>query len=86
MFGEHRYILRSYGLKLNPQTELYRLTLTTERMPGQVPLETLLSIPKPADIDDWRLCERIEEMEMRRAGRAREFEEFKHEKGRRVLF
>ncbi|SPO04495.1 uncharacterized protein DNG_07180 [Cephalotrichum gorgonifer] len=73
------YTLRSYALKLDPQTETYRMTLTSDRVPGQIPLETLKIVPRPAELDDWRLCDRIEEKEMIRAGRGRKYAAWRRE-------
>lgn len=63
------------------------MTLTGDRAPNQVPLETLRSVPRPAELDDWRLCKRIEEREMYNAGRGHEYAEWKmQEKGDRIAW
>lgn len=85
--SSNRYNLRSFALKLDPQTDVFRMTLTGDRAPNQVPLETLRSVPRPAELDDWRLCKRIEEREMYNAGRGHEYTEWKmQEKGDLITF
>lgn len=69
-------------MKRDPVTGVYRLTLTGDRVPDQTPLQTLRAVPRPAELDDWRLCGRVEEREMRKAGRGDEYAEWKRkEKG-----
>ena len=65
----HRYILRSFGLKLDPLTDTYRMTLTIEQASGQERVEAFQAIPRPSQLDDWRLYERIEEAEIQRVGK-----------------
>jgi hypothetical protein len=62
-----RYIIRSFGLKLNPQTEIYHMSVTMEYAPGQDPLSSIQSIPTPAQLDEWKLYQGLEKVELRRA-------------------
>ena len=64
-------------MKRDPTTGVFRLTLTGERSPDQISFRTLRDVPRPAELDDWRLCGRIEEREMRKAGRGADFAEWK---------
>jgi hypothetical protein len=56
----YRYIIRQYGEKLDVNTEVHRLELTLERIAGQAPLEDIRKIPKPSQLDDWILFEKLE--------------------------
>lgn len=77
---EHSYNLRSFSLKRDAHTGVYRMTLTGDRAPDQIPLQALRAVPRPAEMDDWRLCEMIEEQAMRNAGREAEFAKWKQAK------
>ncbi|TLD33358.1 hypothetical protein PspLS_00586 [Pyricularia sp. CBS 133598] len=55
-----RYRIVQYGQKLDEDTEIYRLALVLERVPEQMPLEELHSIPKPSQLDDWKVYESFE--------------------------
>lgn len=55
-----RYIIRQYGQKLNVNTELHRLVLILERAEGQLPVEGIIRIPRPSQLDDWQLFEKYE--------------------------
>lgn len=57
---ENSYILRSFSLKLDPATDLYCMRLTLERLPGQTPIDEILHIPRPSQLDDWSLYEKLE--------------------------
>ncbi|KAF7543880.1 hypothetical protein G7046_g9911 [Stylonectria norvegica] len=75
------YIIRQYGHKRNPQTELHRVILTLERVEGQCPMEEIVQIPRPSQLDDWLLFEKYEgEMVKQRRG-DQGFLEWKIEKG-----
>ncbi|KAJ0118496.1 hypothetical protein J7T55_009279 [Diaporthe amygdali] len=54
------YILRSWSLKLDQATEIYTMRLVLERMPGQTPINEILHIPGPSQLDDWKLYEKLE--------------------------
>ncbi|KOS21269.1 hypothetical protein ESCO_006774 [Escovopsis weberi] len=54
------YKISQYGVKKIPQSSLYRVVLTFERIPGQRPLHELIKIPRPSHLDDWQLFERYE--------------------------
>lgn len=54
------YILRSWSLKLDQATEIYSMRLTLERLSGQTPIEEILHIPRPSQLDDWSLYEKLE--------------------------
>lgn len=55
-----RYTLKQYGTKLDLSTNTHRLELTLERGADQVPIEVLLGVPRPAQMDDWKLFEKHE--------------------------
>lgn len=55
-----RYVIRQYGHRLNPQTELHRITLSLERVPGQKAMDEVTKIPRPSQVDDWNMFERHE--------------------------
>lgn len=55
-----RYIIRQYGHKLNESTNVHRLVLKLERVPGQRPMEQTQMVPKPSQLDDWALYEKLE--------------------------
>ncbi|KAI6293723.1 hypothetical protein MCOR07_005857 [Pyricularia oryzae] len=54
------YKIVQYGQKLDEDTEIYRLALVLERVPEQMPLEELRTIPKPSQLDDWKVYESFE--------------------------
>lgn len=41
-------------------SEVYTLRLTLERVPGQRPMEEIIDIPKPSQLDEWSLYEQLE--------------------------
>ena len=41
-------------------SERHRMILTLERVGGQPPIEDILHIPRPSEMDDWELYERFE--------------------------
>lgn len=55
-----RYIIQTWGLKLNLANDLYTIRLTLERLPNQIPLQEIAVIPKPSQLDDWNLYEQLE--------------------------
>ncbi|KAF3003309.1 hypothetical protein E8E14_008177 [Neopestalotiopsis sp. 37M] len=54
------YIIRQYGTKMNEMTNIYRLELTLERVANQKAIEELGRIPKPSQLDDWKLYAKLE--------------------------
>ncbi|KAJ8127343.1 hypothetical protein O1611_g6293 [Lasiodiplodia mahajangana] len=54
------YTIRQYGFKLNNSTNKYRLELTLERAPDQRPFDEVRKVPKPSQLDDWTLYEKLE--------------------------
>ncbi|KAI0383122.1 hypothetical protein F5Y04DRAFT_270178 [Hypomontagnella monticulosa] len=55
------FTLRQYGCKLDSKTNMYRIELTLERVPDQkTSPEELKSIPRPSQLDDWNLYEKLE--------------------------
>lgn len=54
------YVIHTWSIKLNVNTELYTLRLTLERVPGQRHMDDVLRIPKPSQLDDWKLYEQLE--------------------------
>lgn len=57
------------------------MTLTGDRAAGQIPVSTLRAVPRPAELDDWRLCARIEKRAMQKAGKGAEYDEWKQIEG-----
>jgi len=55
-----RYIVRQYGHKLNERTNVHRLVLKLERVAGQRSMEETQMVPKPSQLDDWALYEKLE--------------------------
>jgi hypothetical protein len=41
-------------------TNTHKLELTLERVGDQKPMDTLRRIPKPSQLDDWKLYEKLE--------------------------
>ncbi|KAI0420028.1 PUA-like domain-containing protein [Xylaria grammica] len=54
------YTIRQYGFKLDNNTNKYRLELTLERATDQRPFESICNVPKPSQLDDWALYEKLE--------------------------
>ncbi|ETS83649.1 hypothetical protein PFICI_05525 [Pestalotiopsis fici W106-1] len=54
------YIIRQYGTKMNETTSIHRLELTLERVAHQKAMQDLERFPKPSQLDDWRLYEKLE--------------------------
>ncbi|KAI1754362.1 hypothetical protein F4782DRAFT_539183 [Xylaria castorea] len=54
------YIIRQYGCKLDSSNSKYRLELTLERAADQRPFEKIHKVPKPSQLDDWALYEKLE--------------------------
>ncbi|KAK9780607.1 putative YDG domain-containing protein [Seiridium cardinale] len=54
------YIIRQYGSKLDEMTDIYRLELTLERVRDQKSMELVERFPKPSQLDDWNLYEKLE--------------------------
>ncbi|KAM0562236.1 hypothetical protein ACHAPJ_002681 [Fusarium lateritium] len=54
------YKICQYGQRLNMVSERHRMILTLERVGGQPPIEDILHIPRPSEMDDWELYERFE--------------------------
>lgn len=80
-----RYVLRQYGQKRNEQSGIYRLSLALERVEGQTPMHDLTAIPKPSQVDDWKLYEKHEgEMIRSRFGEG-EFLEWKMYKAQETM-
>lgn len=55
-----RYTIRQYGCKLDNSINKYRLELTLERAADQRPFESIRRVPKPSQLDDWALYEKLE--------------------------
>lgn len=45
---------------MNLDTNTHRLELTLERVAGQKPIEDVARVPKPSQLDDWYLFEKLE--------------------------
>ncbi|KAI0866752.1 hypothetical protein F4860DRAFT_1557 [Xylaria cubensis] len=54
------YVVRQYGCKLDSSINKYRLELTLERAADQRPFDEIHKVPKPSQLDDWALYEKLE--------------------------
>ncbi|KAI5928556.1 hypothetical protein F4810DRAFT_705495 [Camillea tinctor] len=54
------FTIKQYGCKLDDNANTYRLELTLERVAGQKSFEEVKMIPKPSQLDDWNLYEKLE--------------------------
>ncbi|KAI0887355.1 uncharacterized protein GGS22DRAFT_186187 [Annulohypoxylon maeteangense] len=55
------FTIKQYGSKQDSKTNLCRLELTLERAPNQKKtLEEIRKIPRPSQLDDWNLYEKLE--------------------------
>ncbi|KAK6851769.1 Peptidyl-prolyl cis-trans isomerase pin4 [Apiospora arundinis] len=71
---EGLYTIRQYGAKLDIVSETYRLELKLQRVLEQRPMDELKRIPKPSQLDDWALYEKLEGNEMKKIGNAKYME------------
>lgn len=65
VFPPVRWKLLGYSHKLDADKKLWRLILTLEQLPDQPAMKGIVKIPKPSQLDDWRLYEQIEESEIK---------------------
>ncbi|KAI3343441.1 hypothetical protein F4824DRAFT_439929 [Ustulina deusta] len=54
------YTIRQYGCKLDSRINKHRLELTLERAADQRSFEDVCKVPKPSQLDDWALYEKLE--------------------------
>ncbi|KAL6910642.1 hypothetical protein GGI43DRAFT_427205 [Trichoderma evansii] len=59
-FKPGQYTIRQYGHKQNPQNRLHRIIVTLERVAGQPSMADLAKVPRPSQMDDWLLFEKLE--------------------------
>ncbi|KAM3514653.1 hypothetical protein MY11210_001759 [Beauveria gryllotalpidicola] len=79
-FEPGQYIIRQYGHRLQAETGLHRVVITLERVPGQKPMEEIVQVPRPSQMDEWLIFEKFEgEMVKKRQGNEA-FTEWKVEK------
>ncbi|CAH0049222.1 unnamed protein product [Clonostachys solani] len=55
-----QYFIRRYGQSRNQLTGVFRLSIDLERVAGQTPMHEICQSPRPSDIDDWNLFEKLE--------------------------
>ncbi len=67
-----RWKIVSYRQKLDDNTGIYRLELTIERVEGQLPMDAVAKIPRPSQLDDWQLYEKLETEKIRKIKGERE--------------
>ena len=68
---EDSYIIKKTSITLFPgEVDKWRMVLTLERVPKQKPLEEIRCIPRPSQLDDWALHEKIESNVVKRLGRS----------------
>ncbi|KAJ4422430.1 hypothetical protein N0V82_002878 [Gnomoniopsis sp. IMI 355080] len=70
------YRISSWSLKLNMASEMYTLRLTLQRLPNQIPMEDILSIPKPSQLDEWNLYEQLERTRIRKTEGQAKFDDW----------
>lgn len=46
-------------------SDIYTLRLTLERLSNQNPMDNIIDIPKPSQLDDWKLYEELESTQVR---------------------
>lgn len=73
----HRYQIVRYSFKQDENTEIYGMEITLERASGQRPLDLLRRIPRPSQLDDWQLYERLEAERVRLKDGETRFTEWK---------
>ncbi|KAI8962498.1 hypothetical protein F5Y11DRAFT_347482 [Daldinia sp. FL1419] len=55
------FTIKQYGCKLDTETNIYRLELTLERVANdKKSWEDIESVPRPSQLDDWNLYEKLE--------------------------
>ncbi|UKZ80605.1 hypothetical protein TrVFT333_008367 [Trichoderma virens FT-333] len=59
-FKPGQYVIRRYSQKQNLQTRLHRTIVTLERISGQPNIVDLAKVPRPSQMDDWVLFEKLE--------------------------
>lgn len=60
-----RYRISSWSLKLNMASDTYTLRLTLERLSNQRSMDNIVEVPKPSQLDHWRLYEELESTRIR---------------------
>ncbi|KAI1072563.1 hypothetical protein LB507_002670 [Fusarium sp. FIESC RH6] len=55
-----RYTIRRYSQWFNEVSERHHMMLTLERVSDQQPIEDVLNIPRPSELDDWDLYQKYE--------------------------
>ncbi|PTD10688.1 hypothetical protein FCULG_00008033, partial [Fusarium culmorum] len=54
------YTIRRYSQWFNEVSDRHHMMLTLERVSDQRPIEDILNIPRPSEIDDWNLYQKYE--------------------------
>ncbi len=57
--AEARWKVLRYNQKLNETTGQYRLEVDLEHVEGQLSMTELAKIPRPSNLDDWDLFQRL---------------------------
>lgn len=71
-----RYRMKCWSLKLNMVSEIYTLRLTLERLAHQKPMDEITCIPRPSQLDDWKLYEQLERARVRKTEGKTKFDEW----------
>ncbi|OBS18543.1 hypothetical protein FPOA_10271 [Fusarium poae] len=54
------YTIRRYSQWFNEVSDRHHMMLTLERVSDQRPIEDILNIPRPSEVDDWNLYQKYE--------------------------
>ena len=73
-------MLKQYGTKMDMVTNTHKLELTLERVSDQKPMDILRRIPRPSQLDDWNLYEKLEGDKIRLTGGDARFMEWSLER------
>ncbi|CAG9937687.1 unnamed protein product [Clonostachys rosea f. rosea IK726] len=78
-----QYIIRRYGQSRNQLTGVFRLSIDLERVGGQKPMHEICLSPRPSDMDDWHLFEKLESDILRKKWDDERYLEWKRERAQK---
>lgn len=79
------YIIRQYSQRRSQQTGQHIMVLLLERVKGQRPIQDVVQVPQPSQLDDWNLYEKHEGEMTKQTSGDRGFLDWKMEKAREKL-